>query len=471
MIDQFDDASEAPAGSGSGSGGTNLISTEVPPERAFVLHPNPKVRRDEEGGPPLRSPDARLEEAVGLAHAINLEIVHSEVLNLQKVNAAQVLGPGQVHRLHDQLHDQEASLVVVDGVLTPVQQRNLERGLGAKVIDRTGLILEIFGARARTHEGRLQVDLAALSYQRSRLVRSWTHLERQRGGAGFMGGPGERQIEIDRRLIDDRIVRLKKELEDVRRTRDLHRQARRRVPYPIIAFVGYTNAGKSTLFNTITQATVFADDLLFATLDPTLRQVALGSGRKVMLSDTVGFISDLPTHLVAAFRATLEEVQEADLVVHVRDVSHPDTEAQYADVNQVLTDLDIDPTSDDARVVEAFNKLDKLSPDQRSVFEEEVARRDDAVLLSGLTGEGIQDLLQMVDRRINAARKTVSVTLSHQDGAAISWLYEQGEVLKRGDDETGTTLLVSLDPPELGRFPGLFPKATITNVDQPVATG
>jgi GTP-binding protein HflX len=332
-----------------------------------------------------------------------------------------------------------------------VQQRNLEKAWKCKVIDRTGLILEIFGARARTHEGRLQVELAALTYQQSRLVRSWTHLERQRGGFGFLGGPGESQLEMDRRLIRDRIAKLKEELDGLRRTRALHREARKRVPYPVVALVGYTNAGKSTLFNRLTRAEVMAKDLLFATLDPTMRRLALPSGRQAILSDTVGFISDLPTHLVAAFRATLEEVTEADLVLHVRDVSHPDTEAQKADVETVLTELGL---ADEVAggMVEILNKIDLLDDERREVVRNQASRNRDVVPISAATGEGCDELLAVVDGRIDGGRQTVHVRVALEDGATLAWLYRHGEVLDRRDDETTAHVSVRLSPPDLGRF-------------------
>src|SRR4051794_25531037 len=339
----------------------NTGNGAAPTGRALVIHP---VLRNEAGS--LRTPEASLDEAVGLAAAIGLEVAEARTVMVSRPQPATLLGGGAVARIAEQIREaagagEPIDLVVVDHALSPVQQRNLERAVAAKVIDRTGLILEIFGERARTREGQLQVKLAALSYQRSRLVRSWTHLERQRGGFGFLGGPGESQLELDRRLIGERIAKLKRELEEVRRTRGLHRKARERVPYPIVALVGYTNAGKSTLFNRLAGASVFAKDLLFATLDPTMRALELPGGRKVIVSDTVGFISDLPTHLVAAFRATLEEVQAADIILHVRDIAHPDTAAQKADVDSVLKDLDIDPETD-GRVVEVLNKIDLLDP-------------------------------------------------------------------------------------------------------------
>ena len=442
----------------------------APIGRAIVLHP---VRKDkvEEG----RTPSAQLDEAVGLAAAIDLDVVHAELVNVPRPSPAAFFGRGTIEKLADlvarlsrqgsgeepvdeaRAEDAVPPVILVDHPLTPVQQRNLEKAWKAKVIDRTGIILEIFGARARTREGQLQVELAALTYQRSRLVRSWTHLERQRGGFGFMGGPGESQLEIDRRLILDRIVKIKAELENVRRTRALHRRARERVPYPVIALVGYTNAGKSTLFNRLAGAEVFAKDLLFATLDPTMRAVVLPSGRKVILSDTVGFISDLPTHLVAAFRATLEEVQAADLIVHVRDVSHVDTEAQKADVEAVLRDLDIDP-AEDIRVIEALNKIDLLDGDAREVVLNRTRRQEDRVVaVSALTGDGIGNLADLFDRYMTSTREAVDITIGAGDGAALAWLHRNAEVLNRRDEDEHLHLTVSIQPEELARFEHQFP--------------
>jgi len=411
----------------------------------MVVHPAFK------GGEAMRVPEARLAEAVGLAEAIDLDVILAEAVPVAKTRPATLLGKGAVERLAEEVEAHEIGLAVVDGHLSPVQQRNLENAWGCKVIDRTGLILEIFGARARTREGTLQVELAALSYQRSRLVRSWTHLERQRGGFGFLGGPGETQIEADRRMISERIIKLERELEDVKRTRDLHRKARRRVPYPIVALVGYTNAGKSTLFNTVTRAEVMAKDMLFATLDPTMRTLVLASGRKIILSDTVGFVSDLPHELVAAFRATLEEVLEADVVVHVRDVSHPDSEAQAADVETVLKELGLAEVVDRG-LVEALNKIDLLSADRHEELLNQARRRPDAVALSAVTGEGVADLLAELDRRLGAAREVIDLSLSLADGASISWLYRHGEVVARRDDDNHAFMRVKLDPADIKRF-------------------
>ena len=388
-----------------------------------------------------RAGEAQLNEAIGLARAIDLDVGHSGLVRLQKVKPATLFGSGKVEELKGLIYAEHAELVIVDHPLTPVQQRNLEKAWDAKVLDRTGLILEIFGRRARTKEGRLQVEHAHLTYQRSRLVRSWTHLERQRGGYGFLGGPGETQIEADRRVIQDRIAAIRRELETVTRTRGLHRDSRRRVPYPIIALVGYTNAGKSTLFNLLTGAEVGAEDMLFATLDPTMRELRLPKGGRTILSDTVGFISDLPTMLIAAFRATLEEVIEADLILHVRDIAHGDTAAQSAEVETILAELGIDAPTQQAKMLEIWNKIDLLGPEERLAAENRAKRADGRVqCISAATGEGIDGLLAQIEDHIGRHHETLDLVLDGQDGGLANWLHENTEVLERDADETGQLL-------------------------------
>ena len=412
--------------------------------RAVVIHPflrseqSPRAEMPG-GGRAVVPPEARLKEAIGLARAIDLQVVESGLVPLTRPRPSTLLGSGKVEELRGIIQADDAGLVVVDAALTPIQQRNLEKAWNAKVLDRTSLILEIFGDRASTKEGRLQVELAHLLYQRSRLVRSWTHLERQRGGFGFLGGPGETQIEADRRMIGERIDAIRRELEAVRRTRELHRESRRRVPFPTVALAGYTNAGKSTLFNALTKAAVTAEDALFATLDPTMRRLDLPGGGKVILSDTVGFISDLPTSLVAAFRATLEEVSEADIILHVRDIAAPYSEQQKHDVEEVLEELGVEVVENDSHIIEVWNKIDLVDPERRKALESLATCDENApVLISAATGEGLDRLKARIERLISAGHVLRAFRLAASDGALINWLYEHGQVRERHDYQDGT---------------------------------
>ena len=416
------------------------------------------VALPERAGDSQRSAESRLDEAAGLAAAIGVNVVERLAFRLRDPKPATLFGSGQVDQIATAARMDEAELIIVDGALTPIQQRNLEKATATKVIDRTGLILEIFGERAATAEGRLQVELAHLDYQAGRLVRSWTHLERQRGGFGFLGGPGETQIEADRRLIRDRMAKLRRELEQVRRTRGLHRARRQRAPWPVIALVGYTNAGKSTLFNRMTGATVMAEDLLFATLDPTMRQITLPGIDKAILSDTVGFVSDLPTQLVAAFRATLEEVTAADIILHVRDIAHPDSDAQAADVLGVLGDIGVGPRAPDgeagegAPIIEVWNKTALLDEEARAAVEAEAARREDVVTLSALAGDGIEHLRRVASERLSTGNRVRTLSVPTADGAAQAWLHAHGEVI--GQEVEGDRMIVEvrLSDKDLARF-------------------
>ena len=443
------------SGGGWSTDGLAYLQKQVAKQRVYVVHPYVSTTQPQDN---VRSPEARVQEALGLAAAIDIELVGGHAVPLRALKPATYLGSGKLDELKAFAASEDIDLIVFDCELSPIQQRNLERDLKIKVIDRTALILEIFGNRASTKEGELQVELAHLVYQRSRLVRSWTHLERQRGGAGFLGGPGETQIEADRRIIADRITRIKRQLDSVTRTRTLHRARRQKAPYPVVALVGYTNAGKSTLFNRLTDAEVLAEDMLFATLDPTMRSITLESGRKVILSDTVGFISELPTSLVAAFRATLEEVLEADVIVHVRDASHADSEIQKTDVEKVLSELGVElagldeSQSEGTPVIEAMNKSDMIPADEREHWNAIAARKDNIATLSGLTGEGCDEFLLKLDAVLSAANQTIELLVPYHDGQTPAWLHANSKILTEEAQGEGTLYKFSVDPVAWNKF-------------------
>ena len=407
------------------------------------------------------TPETRLEEAVGLARAINLDVAYREIVKLREIKPSAYFSRGFVDRVKPLFETEKIELMIVDASLTPIQQRNLEKALKIKVIDRTALILEIFGERAKTKEGRLQVELAHLTYQRSRLVRSWTHLERQRGGAGFLGGPGETQIELDRRIIDDKIVRIRKELEKVKKTRELQRSARKRIPYPVVALVGYTNAGKSTLFNCLSSAGVFAENLLFATLDPTMRRIRLPGGREVILSDTVGFISDLPHELIMSFRATLEEVLEADVIVHVRDIANENSLAQKKDVLNVLKSLGLKNIENESSYIEVLNKIDLLDEAGRRYLEENAARNANVVPLSAVSGEGTERFLQLVEDKLSASFRMVEVTTDAAEGKLISCIYKNPDVISAAPNGERMILRLKADDAAISKLKNKTPVRTL----------
>lgn len=436
--------------------GFDFTREESAATRALVLHIEPKNRKPGAG---LRDAETRLAEAVGLTQAIDLTVAHTLIAPLSTPKPATLLGAGKVAEITELVKEFEDALVIVNAQLSPIQQRNLERAWNTKVLDRTGLILEIFGRRASTREGTLQVEMAHLQYQKSRLVRSWTHLERQRGGFGFLGGPGESQIEADRRLIQERISKIERELLDVVKTRKLHRSGRARVPYPVVALVGYTNAGKSTLFNRLTSAKVLAKDMLFATLDPTMRTISLPHGRKIMMSDTVGFISDLPTTLIAAFRATLEEVLEADVILHVRDISHAESDAQAEDVNYVLGQLGIDENRR-SHMIEIWNKADLLDPLELAQRETAASRKSDCFLVSAVDGTGLEDLLVRIEEKLATGSNLYRVTLDPENGKGLAWLHERGEVIAKKTGRTGKISVdVRFDEDRAGQAAAQFGKA------------